>query len=344
MLGPVGDAYELEAEHIAEQLTREPRHSLARAHAAGRPGDSVPESSSELETHLSGLRGGGQPLPEPLRAEFEPRFGHDFSQVRVHTSARAAASARALSARAFTLGEDIVFAEGQFSPGSEAGRRLLAHELTHVVQQSGTARGSSGTQRVQRQQAPAAPAAQPRAAPRYRIIHGPRFVDNLEGVPLKAELLAAVTRLCNHLIQNHLVRGNITFNDGVRSPARAHLWSTAWSIQHDRVPMANLRALPEGKDQDGNLWYQPKDTLEQVKARAARYWSGAQAAEGYPRGDARRNPNTYRTVSNHCMGNALDASIPWATEGGPFGEIANGLVSQFGLRRPVAREAWHFEL
>jgi hypothetical protein len=68
----------------------------------------------------------------------EPRFGRDFSQVRIHTSPRAAATAEDLSARAYTLGQDIVFAEGQYSPETPGGRNLLAHELTHVVQQTQT--------------------------------------------------------------------------------------------------------------------------------------------------------------------------------------------------------------
>jgi hypothetical protein len=66
----------------------------------------------------------------------EPRFGHDFSRVRVHTDARAARSARAVSALAYTVGQDVVFAAGKYAPASTVGRELLAHELTHVVQQS----------------------------------------------------------------------------------------------------------------------------------------------------------------------------------------------------------------
>ena len=69
-------------------------------------------------------------------AYFEPRFGRDFSGVRVHTDSRAAASARRLNARAYTLGQDVVFDAGQFAPETQEGRRLLAHELAHVVQQT----------------------------------------------------------------------------------------------------------------------------------------------------------------------------------------------------------------
>jgi len=67
----------------------------------------------------------------------EPRFGRDFSQVRVHTDAKAAKSADALNARAYTVGADIVFGQGEYPYGTEPGRFLLAHELTHVVQQRG---------------------------------------------------------------------------------------------------------------------------------------------------------------------------------------------------------------
>ncbi|HKV40512.1 MAG TPA: DUF4157 domain-containing protein, partial [Blastocatellia bacterium] len=81
------------------------------------------------------LRSPGRPLDQSTRAFFEPRFGHDFSRVRVHSDAQAAESASAVNASAFTLGDDIVFGEAQFSPETDQGRRLLAHELTHVIQQ-----------------------------------------------------------------------------------------------------------------------------------------------------------------------------------------------------------------
>jgi hypothetical protein len=84
------------------------------------------------------LRGEGQPLEEVVRAKLEPRFGYDFEGVRVHASARAADAARAERAIAFTIGNDIVFAAGQYRPRTAAGMSLIAHELVHVVQQSGT--------------------------------------------------------------------------------------------------------------------------------------------------------------------------------------------------------------
>jgi uncharacterized protein DUF4157 len=78
----------------------------------------------------------GQALDSETRAFMEPRFGHDFSGVRVHTDERAAESARAVNALAYTVGQDVAFDKGRYSPDTVEGKRLLAHELTHVVQQN----------------------------------------------------------------------------------------------------------------------------------------------------------------------------------------------------------------
>jgi hypothetical protein len=81
------------------------------------------------------LRSPGQPLDEGARAFLEPRFGEDFSQVRVHSDAGASWSAEAVNARAYTVGADLIFGRGEYAPGTAQGRSLIAHELTHVVQQ-----------------------------------------------------------------------------------------------------------------------------------------------------------------------------------------------------------------
>jgi hypothetical protein len=90
------------------------------------------------------LRSSGQPLDARTRAFMEPRFGHDFSAVRVHHDAQAAASARAVDARAYTVGNDIVFDAGRYDSNSDSGRQLLAHELAHTIQQRGLQRSSTG--------------------------------------------------------------------------------------------------------------------------------------------------------------------------------------------------------
>jgi hypothetical protein len=90
------------------------------------------------------LRSSGQPLGSTTKAFFEPRFGHDFSQVRVHTDKVANASSRAIGARAYTYGAHVVFDRQEYNPTTLTGRHLLAHELTHVVHQS---RAASTVQR-----------------------------------------------------------------------------------------------------------------------------------------------------------------------------------------------------
>jgi Domain of unknown function (DUF4157) len=101
---------------------------------------SAPPAHAEVDGALSTP---GRPLDPSTRRAMEARFGYDFSTVRVHDDARAAASAAGIDAAAFTVGEDVVFGTGRYDPSSPAGRRLLAHELAHVVQQ-GAHRGGGG--------------------------------------------------------------------------------------------------------------------------------------------------------------------------------------------------------
>jgi hypothetical protein len=130
-----------------------PKAPAAKAQAPVRPpqplglAQPVPEVRSALESP-------GLPLDPDLRSDMESRFGHDFSQVRVHTSGPAAAAAKALQSLAFTHGQDIVFAAGQYQPRTPAGARLLAHELAHTLQQRGAARGTQGFSEVSKPDAP----------------------------------------------------------------------------------------------------------------------------------------------------------------------------------------------
>ncbi len=114
--------------------------------------------SSGTEGYINNLPGGSA-LNERERSFFEPLIGHDLSGVRLHTDGEANASARSINALAFTAGNNIVFGRGAYDPGTGTGKRLLAHELAHVVQQGGAASPA----RIQRQNPPAgaAPAAQP---------------------------------------------------------------------------------------------------------------------------------------------------------------------------------------
>lgn len=104
------------------------------------------EVSSDIESGVNSIRGGGQSLPDSIRNFFEPRFGYDFSGVRVHSDAKASELSHVVNAKAFTIGRDVVFGAGQYKPESAEGKSLLAHELTHVLQQ-----GTSLTKAIQHQ-------------------------------------------------------------------------------------------------------------------------------------------------------------------------------------------------
>src|SRR5690606_595118 len=105
-----------------------------RQNGAGRDGGRL---DAGLSRAIETTRGGGRPLPPQVSQPFESALGADFGRVRVHTDARADTLNRSLSARAFTYGSDIYFSRGAYNPASSSGQRLLAHELTHVVQQGG---------------------------------------------------------------------------------------------------------------------------------------------------------------------------------------------------------------
>lgn len=125
---PLCDDEELQRQPLEEE---EDEEILQTKRAFGH----TPEVAPALAAQVTGLHGRGQPIPKSVRAFFEPRFGRDFSQVRIHSDSKVAQLARSINARAFTLGRNIVFNEGEYSPETQLGKRLLAHELTHFVQQ-----------------------------------------------------------------------------------------------------------------------------------------------------------------------------------------------------------------
>ena len=177
-VGAPNDAFEQEADRVADQVMRMPEEEVTAAaaplqlqrmcadgeeetkdegvvmrmcadceeekmQAKEAPGQ-TPEVPSGFAGRFAALHGGGQPLPASERGFFEPRFGRDFANVRLHSGPAASELARSVHARAFTLGDSIVLGSGQYAPGSSGGRQLLAHELTHVVQQGG---GQGGQER-----------------------------------------------------------------------------------------------------------------------------------------------------------------------------------------------------
>jgi hypothetical protein len=132
-----GDSLEQEAERVSNQGMHLPVPQVQPGQGIAGSGES--RQSAILPIVQSALRSPGQPLNPQVRALMEPRFGYDFSRVRVHQDTIAGQSARQLAASAYTAGQDIVFAPDQYSPHSSEGRKLIAHELTHVVQQANVA-------------------------------------------------------------------------------------------------------------------------------------------------------------------------------------------------------------
>lgn len=132
---------ELQAKHVqreaegAEAEEEELQAKHVQRDAAPEVGMEGGSASAETSSAIEGARGGGQPLPDPVRREMEGHFGADFSGVRTHTDAQSADLNQRLSARAFTTGNDIFLGKEGLNAGSRGGKELLAHELTHVVQQ-----------------------------------------------------------------------------------------------------------------------------------------------------------------------------------------------------------------
>jgi hypothetical protein len=161
-VGPAGDKYEREADHVAKQVLGQMKGAgqqpvqrqgieedeLQMKRLQRQIGMEGGDVGPELEQSIEKSRGKGQALPKNLRRSMEGPFGEDFSGVRVHTDAQAHDLNDSVSARAFTTGQDIYFRKGEYNPGSEGGKEILAHELTHVVQQNANIRKSPPIQRT----------------------------------------------------------------------------------------------------------------------------------------------------------------------------------------------------
>ncbi|MGE5373255.1 MAG: DUF4157 domain-containing protein, partial [Solirubrobacterales bacterium] len=155
-VGPASDPLEREADQAAAQIGN-PSY-IARitdsfkkklSTGANTSSDASPDSLQHFEGHLQSQRGKGVQLPEPTRKRMESHLGSDFSRVRIHADSDAGELSHNLQAEAFTHGRDIYMAKGRYRPETQSGQKLLAHELTHVVQQDSSF-GSSSEQTVQR--------------------------------------------------------------------------------------------------------------------------------------------------------------------------------------------------
>ncbi len=157
---PPDDTAEREADRVADAVVGGDRPGGIRTATRGSKGESAGPARESAESGtakgdagsgydasaaVDAVQSGGRPLPGGVREEFEGRFGRDFSDVRVHTSQEADRAAQSIDAEAYTTGTDVAFREGAYDTDSESGRKLLAHELTHVVQQGGADERAQGT-------------------------------------------------------------------------------------------------------------------------------------------------------------------------------------------------------
>ena len=195
-----GDQFEREADMVADQIMglADPAFSsslsvLNSTQTVGRVIQRRADgpSGGDVAADFNSSLGSGMPLDAASRTYFEPRFGQNFSEVRVHADSRAAELARSVNARAYTIGRDIVFGAGQYAPASPDGRRLIAHELTHTIQQ----RGASAPVSLQRQPQSPPPGQSAQPAPtggaqatssaatiKAKKLDTPQNIDDLAGI------------------------------------------------------------------------------------------------------------------------------------------------------------------
>jgi hypothetical protein len=269
-----GDDREREADEVADALLRngtmrgwQPPGGDADIHrqatTAETDEEDGPEEDEVQPARLSGPSvapagllpsGGGQPLPAPVRALVEPRFGFDFGSVRIHADESAAAAARSISSLAFTHGRDIYFDSGRYAPHTSAGLRLLAHELTHVVQQD----GGRGLVQRQTRTRPAGGLATPAAAGRYaQAVEDVRRDWRHLGTPE-----ARVTRLLAAAIREvrapHIPMPTVTVNEA--SGADGRFWPNTWAVriapdQVSRVGLDRLATIIYHETRHAEQWF-----------------------------------------------------------------------------------------
>ncbi|HEX7177325.1 MAG TPA: DUF4157 domain-containing protein, partial [Pyrinomonadaceae bacterium] len=245
-----------------------------------------PEITPQFETDLRLLRrAGGQPLPGHLRAFLEPRFGHNLGDVRVHVDHSAAELAQKANARAFTVGKHIVFAAGEYRPGVEQGRRLIAHELTHVFQQRG------GLHSVQREVGPERVAtADPQAdLPSLEELRAAFKLDAASAPPSILSVAVALLRNALRSTSNAQRLRPLTRSEGETAALVRAIQSGAYTLE-----LASLRG---GREKGWKLTQRTRrETFVSRSNSATQQWPAATAgddtitlptppaAEDYPQG------------------------------------------------------------
>lgn len=228
-VGATDDPQEHEADRVADRVMRQPAPGDSgecatcageRPRLRAKPADPSAPARSAPESVARTLGSSGRPLEPAARSFFEPRLGHDLGAVRIHDDARAATSAVEIGARAYTHGTHIAFADNQYRPGTSSGRRLLAHELAHVVQQSGTSYDAGGGAGISRSPAADMIARQPGplCGPSGRLPGNVKFQGTAEHMAIEADFLAFVapgSGMVEYTIPQSSAKGNTGYADMV---------------------------------------------------------------------------------------------------------------------------------
>ncbi len=315
-----GDQYEQEADHVADQVMRmktgdtpivqrmpltsmsgvmrkcaacekeEQEGGIHRKETGGQGGQAAPPIVNSV---LSS--GGGHSLDAGTKGFMESRFGQDFSQVRIHTDARAAESAQAIQAKAYTSGRDIVFGSGEYQPGSEGGKRLLAHELVHVGQQT-----SASGKKIARSNSSfeLSPVAGQPIIQRDLAIQPPR--------PAAVGRVLTPAQMTNAITFNNQVLGSIANSADIIEMIR------------DVIGISKLPAVVDADFVNGVVQWQANFGLTQdgqLGPRTARPLFREIGAEGVGRGQVRRAPRYTPTGPiNVARGGARGAHFDMSAE------------------------------
>jgi hypothetical protein len=308
-IGQPNGRYEQEAGRMADKVMGVPAAGEVLVKPEAIQSKSIAGNTLEvapnIESGINTVKKGGRPLSQSSRSFFEPRFGVDFSRVRLHTDSTAASTAHAINAEAFTTGTDVVFAAGRYSPETSSGKKLIAHELTHVLQQSASGM-NSGAKVVSRQETPGKPPAEAvvpvpaeaapaeAAAAPTKTLSGKGWIkkfpkssslDDLSA-GFKPKVKSFVKMLSDHSITYHEVTTK-------RPIERQYLMYYSLKISNGTFKAKNV------PDQEGVNINWVHDTPKKSKAAAAEMKSayGLGSNVGKPK------------KSNHSEGNAIDMKL-----------------------------------
>ena len=308
-----GDAYEQEADRVAEQVlrmagSRSPLANMSTAPLVQRrtnasAGGEATGAPSLVHDVLSSP---GQPLDAATRAFFEPRFGHDFSQVRVHADEKAAQSARAIGALAYTVGQQMVLSQREYRPATEEGAALLAHELAHTIQQAGSLPGQDGER-----------------LPRITQRHDP---SELEADHAAQAVMDGTQPMINGRLHPSIARQDDDISRTLRRPVeRARRFQPRLRPHVPRVPGRAGSPMPPGSPRagvtpcnqspacslliPGSSWdfAHQADTAEQAVRRAQGVQAAIRPASEFASFARIHRPEIFRLVAGINVNPALDA-------------------------------------